>query len=94
MNEIARQLRIKAEAYEDFKEDTYLWCLLKDAADTIEVLSEQVSVLTSESGVSACDSRNLASLRFSIKELTRRINAMQGDLDRFESELRDANDNA
>ena len=92
VNDIARQLRIKADAYEDFKDDTYLHCLLKGAADTIEVLTEQVVLLTTQTGIQACRSADMAAIRFRITELTRRANSLQALGEQLEAELRDARD--
>jgi hypothetical protein len=93
-NELARQLRVKADAYEDFKEDTYLHCLLADAADAIDLLTEQVNVLSTKAGVAACDAKQLAQMRFRIDELYRRSNSMLATIDQLEKEVRDDTDHA
>jgi hypothetical protein len=93
MSDISRQLRVKAEAYADFKEDGYLFALLKDAADTIDILQEQVAILTSETGIAACDSKNLASCRLRIEEMSKRSVAMMAMLDQLEKEIMDGDHN-
>lgn len=89
MNETARQCRVKAEAYADFLEDTYLHPLLMSAADTIDVLEEKVKILTSKAGVRACDVENLASMRFRLGELSRRLARLESDGDQLDAAFRD-----
>jgi hypothetical protein len=92
VNETARQCRVKAEAYADFADDTYLYPLLMSAADTIEVLEEKVSVLTSKAGVRACDLDNLASVRFRLKEFSRRLARLESEGDQLGAAFRDDQD--
>ena len=92
MNETARQCRVKAEAYADFRDDTYLRPLLMSAADTIEILEEKVKILTSEAGVRACDVDNLASVRFRMQEVTRRVARLEAAGDQLWAEFRDDHD--
>lgn len=89
VNETARQCRVKAEAYADFSDDTYLYPLLMDAAETIEMLEEKVKILTSETGVRACDVDNLAKVRFQLKEVFRRLAKLETEGDQLFAELRD-----
>lgn len=89
MNETARRCRVKAEAYADFAEDTYLHPLLMSAADTIDVLEEKVKVLTSKAGVRACDVDNLAHVRFCLKELSRRLARLESEGDQLGAAFRD-----
>lgn len=89
MNETARRCRVKAEAYADFAEDTYLHPLLMSAADTIDVLEEKVKVLTSKAGVRACDVDNLAHVRFGLKELSRRLARLESEGDQLGAAFRD-----
>jgi hypothetical protein len=88
MNETARQCRVKAEVYAVGAEDTYLYPLLMDAADTIEMLEEKVKILTSKAGVRACDVDNLAQVRFNLKELNRRVSQLQSEGDQLWSEFK------
>jgi len=89
MNETARQCRIKAEAYADFLDDTYLHPLLMGAADTIDVLEEKVKILTSKAGVRACDADNLARVRFTLKEVSRRLARLESEGEQLEAAFRD-----
>jgi hypothetical protein len=89
MNETARQCRIKAEAYVDFSDDTYLHPLLMSAADTIDVLEEKVKILTSKAGVRACDADNLASVRFTLKEVSRRLARLESEGHQLGAAFRD-----
>ena len=89
VNETARQCRVKAEAYADFSDDTYLHPLLMDAADTIEVLEEKVRILTSKAGVRACDVDNLAGVRVMLKEFSRRLARLESEGDQLGAAFRD-----
>ena len=89
MNETARQCRVKAEAYAEYADDTYLYPLLMSAADTIELLEEKVKILTSESGVRACDVDNLASVRLTLKQFSRRLARLESDGEQLGAMLRD-----
>jgi hypothetical protein len=89
MNETARQCRVKAKAYAEFEDDTYLYPLLMGAADTIEMLEEKVKILASDAGVRACDVDNLAQVRFSLKELTRRVSQLQSEGDQLWAEFKE-----
>ena len=77
MNEVARQCRVKAEAYEDFSDDTYLRPLLMGAADSIEILEEKVRLLKLAAGARACNVDELAGVNFRMNEISRRLDRLE-----------------
>lgn len=77
MNEVARQCRVKADAYENFQDDTYLRPLLMSAADSIEILEEKVRILKLSASSKTVCADELADVKFQMIEIRRRLNNLE-----------------